>query len=118
MTRPDSSEDLVTVRLLGLPLSHHARAQQQAEAMRREFQLIVEQAHEHVGSVSSRLLELSRTLSPRYEGISEEQEQRIETALRAGEQQLDELVFHVPAQAGEAAAQLGAVLDEADDFCR
>jgi len=111
-------EHFVTVRLLGLPLHVHARAQQQSDAMRREFQLIVEQDREHAGTVPVRLLQLSTLLSARYEGFSEEQEERIEGGIEAGEQQLDELVFTLPAHAGQAARELGAVLDEADEFCR
>jgi hypothetical protein len=110
--------ELVTVRLLGLPLRVHARAQQQAESMQREFQLIVEQAREDAGSVPGRLLELSTVLSARYEGFSEEQEERIEAATAANELQLPELVFQLPAHAGEAAQQLAKILDEADEFCR
>jgi len=89
-------EQFVTVRLLGLPLHVHARAQQQSDAMRREFQLIVEQEREQAGTVPVRLLELSTLLSARYEGFSEEQEERIEAGIEAGEQQLDELVFTLP----------------------
>jgi len=111
-------EQFVTVRLLGLPLRVHARAEQQSDAMRREFQLIVEQEREQAGTVPVRLLELSTLLSARYEGFSEEQEERIEAGIEAGEQQLDELVFTLPAHAGQAALELGAVLDEADEFCR
>jgi hypothetical protein len=87
MSGGDTAE-LVTVRLLGLPLRVHARAQQQAESMQREFQLIVEQAREDAGSVPGRLLELSTVLSARYEGFSEEQEERIEAATAANELQL------------------------------
>lgn len=113
-----SEQALVTVRILGLPLQLHARAQQQAEGMRREFTYIVEQAREHADAVPSRLLHLSALLSQRYDGFTSAQEEQIDDGVEAGDLQLDELVFELPAHAGEAAAELGRVLDEADEFCR
>ncbi len=67
------TKELVTVRLVGFPLAVHLRAVQQSDAMRREFQLIVELASEHAGSVPARLLSLSTVLANRYEGFSEQQ---------------------------------------------
>jgi len=86
--------------------------------MTREFQLILEQSHQHEGSVPNRLLQLSTTLSSRYAGFSDAQERRIEQGLAAGETQIDELTFLVPADVGDAARQLGDILDEADAYCR
>lgn len=118
MSPGDTEEHLVTVELLGLPLNIHVRAQQQSADMQREFQLIVEQARVHASSVPSRLLELSTQLSARYESFSDDQEQRIEAATDAGQLQLDRLTFKLPAHAGEAAQQVSAILDEADEYCR
>ncbi len=116
MTAAD--DGLVTVRLFGLPLRVHARAQQHTDEMTREFQLIVEQDHQQSGSVPRRLLQLSTMLSSRYAGFSDAQERRIHEGLAAGESQIDELTFLVPADVGDAARQLGDILDEADEFCR
>ncbi|MDQ1709126.1 MAG: hypothetical protein QOG49_511 [Frankiaceae bacterium] len=118
MTAAGAADRVVTVRLLALPLALHDRAQQHAEAMQREFRLILEQARAEEGSVPHRLLDLSRVLSERYEGLSDEQEAQIAAALAAGEPALDELVFQLPAHVAGAAEQLGAILDEADEFCR
>ena len=108
----------MTVRLMGLPLKVHARAQQHNSEMTREFQLIVEQDHQGGGSVPARLLQISTLLSARYAGFTEEQEARIEAGIAAGEAQLDEVAFLVPADVGDAARQLGDILDEAEEFCR
>lgn len=114
-----ADDELVTVQLLAFPLQVHARAQQHSEGMRREFALIAEHAaREHSGAVPYRLLELSTQLSQRYEGFTAAQEELIEDGVAAGLPQLDELTFTLPAHAGLAAAELGRVLDEADDFCR
>ncbi len=116
--RSVTDDELVTVHLLGFPLQVHGRAQQQSLEMRREFQLVLGQEDVHPGSVPARLLEVSNALSSRYSGFTEEQERQIEDGIASGAGRLDELVFRVPASAGEAAQHLGAVLDEADDWCR
>ena len=113
-----SDDELVTVRVQGFPLQVHARAQQQSAEMRREFQLILGQEAVHPGSVPARLLEISDALSGRYSGFTEEQERQIEEGIASGAELLDELVFVVPSHVGEAAGQLGAILDEADEWCR
>lgn len=113
-----SDEELISVHVLGFPLQVHARAQQQSAEMRREFQLVLGQETVNPGSVPARLLEVSTALSGRYSGFTEEQERQIEEGIASGQERLDELVFHVPPHVGEAAAQLAAVLDEADEWCR
>ncbi len=115
---PSSDDDIVAVRLINFPLLVHERARQHSEAMRREFQLIFGQASSDPMSVPSRLLDLSRALSSRYEGITEEQELRMEQGLAAGLTTLDKFVIQAPVHAAEGARQLGEVLDEADEFCR
>jgi hypothetical protein len=117
MSTPADGE-LVTVHVLGFPLQVHARAQQQAQEMRREFQLVLGQEQLHPGSVPARLLDLSAVLSARYAGFTQQQESEIEDGISAGREVLDELVFRVPPDVGAAAEQLRAVLDEADEFCR
>ncbi len=116
--RSSTDDELVTVHVLGFPLQVHARAQQQSAEMNREFQLVLGQESVHPGSVPARLLELSNALMDRYSGFTEEQDRRIEEGVASGAELLDELVFRVPLSAGEAAQQLAAVLDEADEWCR
>lgn len=112
------SDDLVMVRILGLPLQVHARAQEQAAEMRREFQLVLGQEDVHPGSVPARLLDVSAVLSSRYAAFTDEQERLIEQGIAAGQEQLDELVFRVPVSVVEAVAELHAILEEADQWCR
>lgn len=113
-----SDDELVTVHVQGFPLQVHGRAQQQSAEMRREFQLILGQEAVHPGSVPARLLDISNALSGRYSGFTEEQERQIEEGIESGAERLDDLVFRVPADVREAVEQLGAVLDEADEWCR
>ena len=59
----------------------------------------------------------SPRLNSRYSMFTAEQEQQLSAALAAGDSTID-LVYRVPASVGPAAADLGAILDEADDYCR
>ena len=113
-----SDDGLITVHVLGFPLQVHARAQQQSAEMCREFQLVLGQEAVHPGSVPARLLAISKALSGRYSGFTEEQERQIEEGIASGAERLDDLVFRVPDDVSEAVEQLGAVLDEADEWCR
>ena len=117
MTTPPQ-DGLVAVRVLRFPLQVHARAQRQAQEMRREFQLVLGQERLQPGSVPDRLLSLSSVLAERYAGFTEQQEREIEDGISTGREVLDELVFRVPPQMAEAGEQLRAVLDEADELCR
>jgi hypothetical protein len=110
--------ELATVLIIGLPLDLHARAAEHGEELRREFTLIAAQLqHEGSASVPRRLVELIDTLRGRYAGFSTDQEDALEAAIAAGRSSID-LTFRVPADVGEAAVALGAMLDDADEYCR
>ena len=117
MTTPPQ-DGLVAVRVLRFPLQVHARAQRQAQEMRREFQLVLGQERLQPGSVPDRLLGLSAVLAERYAGFTEQQEREIEDGISAGREVLDELVFRVPPHMAQVGEQLRDVLDEADELCR
>jgi hypothetical protein len=117
--RPEGEESLVTVQLLGIPMDLHARATEHGEELQREFTLIA-QGRERSDSrteMPRRLLSLIATLQGNYSAFTTEQEDRLDAAIRSGQPTLD-LTFHVPAGISDAAIALGALLDEADDYCR
>lgn len=118
MTAPAES-DLVEVRLLQIPVRLWARSQEQHDALMREFALmsVPTEPGEKERHVPSRLLELIDTLNADFEGVSTEQEQALEAAAAAGVESLD-LVYRIPAAAAPASKALGAMLDEADEYCR
>ena len=66
--------------------------------------------------VPARLLALVDALGRRYEPQQEHERAR-EQALARGERERD-FTITVPASAADASEVLGAMLDEADDFCR
>jgi hypothetical protein len=117
--RPESVESLVTVRLLGIPMDLHARATEHGEDLQREFTLITQgrERSDNRSEMPRRLLALIATLQGNYSAFTTEQEDLLEAAIRSGQSTLD-LTFHVPASVSEAAVALGALLDEADDYCR
>jgi hypothetical protein len=138
VTGPGAGEPaaaLATIELLGLPVQVHARAAEHGQELQRELTLVhhqLEQEHDRAAelldgafgtgagsraSVPRRLVELTEALQGRYAGYTTEQEQLLDEALEAGLQSID-LVYRVPVDVGDASAALGAMLDEADAYCR
>jgi hypothetical protein len=90
------------------------RSAEHNDELLREFALIREEGPDHV---PARLLALTGELNARFGAFSEGPRKAMEDALARGDTELD-LQYQVPAEAGAAARQLGALLEEADDFCR
>lgn len=110
--------DLVEVHLLGLPVEIHRAASEHSDELQREFALLrVQQSDAETSDVPARLLALIDDLGERFAGFTESTEADLEDAMDRGDESID-LVFRVPPAAKEAAEALGALLDEADDFCR
>lgn len=112
-------DDLVTVRLLALPVSLQARAQEHADELTRELTLIGErmrQRGDHAG-LPARLVSLVEQLTAEYSMFTGEQEQQVADAVASGAATID-LTYQVPASVAVAARALSDILDEADDYCR
>lgn len=109
----------VEVQLLGMPVKVWARSQEQHDALMREFTLMTLQAHEGDGErqVPSRLIELIGRLNQQYAGTSTAQEDQLYEALDRGVEAID-LTYVVPEGVDAASRELGAMLDEADEYCR
>jgi hypothetical protein len=110
-------EPLISVEIIGLPLDLRERAIEHAEELRREFTLIAGQLERGEGSVPHRLVELIKVLRGRYTSFTAEQEDALDAAVAAGRSSID-LTFRVPRPAAEAASAIGALMDEADEYCR
>jgi hypothetical protein len=116
---PSAPGELHEVHLIGVPVAVWAKTQEHIDELIREFTLLaasLRQAGAHQ-EVPVRLTELVAVLSARYSGLTAEQEARLNDAAARGVAEID-LVFRVPAQVAEAGAHLGALLDEADEYCR
>lgn len=111
------------VRLLRLPISLHARAQQHSAELMREMYLIAQQLHGEAETMSSvmqlpaRLVELVELLGNEYNHLTFEQDRQLDGAVAVQLEEID-LVYRVPVSAAVAAERLGEMLDAADEFCR
>ena len=111
----DSDSSWVQVRLLGLPVEIHRRSGEHQEALRRELAFI---EHAHAADAApARLTALGDELSGRYGALTETQTKQLLEATEAGRTTID-LEFELPPDIVDAMLQLGALLEELDDFCR
>ena len=107
---------LQTIVIRQVPLQLFDDARQHSEALLREFAFIAESGRGEV-HVPRRLLELVAALNARYATLNAAAEELIETALHRGDETLD-FELQVPEDARQASIELGAMLDEADAYCR
>ena len=114
---PSREPELVTVQLLGVPLELLERARQHHESLEREFRLLTLSRPEDRAHVTSRLLDLVREVSEPAAAFGAAQADAVDAAYTQGETTID-LAVPVPAAAADACRRLGALLDEADEFCR
>jgi hypothetical protein len=114
-----SSEELITVQVIGLPTHLQAEAQQHNDELTRELMLVAEQLRQSgsSGELPVRFVELVASLSGRYAMFTAEQEAQLNAAIAAGRPTID-LTYTVPVSAAAAAGALNGILDEADDYCR
>jgi hypothetical protein len=113
---PSGGGPVVTVRLRDAPVRIWRRSSEHHDELMREMALLA-LAPEPAHDLPRRLVELVEVLGTTYAGASARPEQEREAALAAGLDRID-LAFEVPASAGEAAQALGAILREAEEFCR
>jgi hypothetical protein len=120
VTDAPANDPLIRVRLVELPIDVQVQAQQHADELTRELVLVGEQMHQRGAAPNElpvRFVELVTALSHRYSMFTAEQEQQLADAITSGAPSVD-LDYTVPASAAAAAATLGDILDEADDYCR
>lgn len=112
--------ELVEVHLLQLPVPLAAKAIQHFEELTREFALIAggSASSDPAHQVPARLMELIDALVQRYGGLNTEAEERLAAAIDRGDVVIEDHVLDVPPEADEATRALGAMVDEADDYCR
>ena len=122
MSEPDETphgdrDELVAVRILGLPLDLLGRARQHQDSLEREFRLITLARPEERTHVTARLLNVIEELTERFGATGREWREQIEAAQARADRTID-LVAWVPPAAAGASRRLAALLAEADDFCR
>lgn len=109
--------ELLTVRVLGIPLTVWARAEEHIDGLLREFTLIL--ASEAQGGethVPRRLLELIDELEGDYAALTSEQRSQLVAAAEHGRDTID-LEYRVPPDVADACRRLEQALDAADRYC-
>jgi hypothetical protein len=117
---PEDDRDLVTVRLLGVPVRLWCRATEQHDELLREFSLLsfgIEEGATKPDELPARLATLVSELRTRYGGSRERDDVTRQAALARGDASVD-LTYEVPATVGEAGQALAALLEEVDGYCR
>ena len=109
------TDDLVVVELLNVPLAVLTRAAEHNHTLQRELALVHEA--DESGVAPARLLWLSQHLDRKYANFNSAPRQTLQKAIEGDETHVD-VRYEVPAHAAVAAAELGAALDEVDDYCR
>ena len=111
-----ASPELVEVRLLRLPVEVQRRASEHIDGLQREFDLIRRRDTSR-DDVPNRLLALIGELDAAFGGLNPQADEDLQRALDERQAEID-LVYRLPREAAAAAARLGELLDEADDYCR
>ena len=114
---PPSAAPLVEVHLLGVPLHVMRASREHHDGLMREFRILAlsGQAEEH--DLPRRLVELVQILGQQYGTRRDRRDAELEAAIAAGRQVMDHVEV-VPAAASEAVVRLGALMEEADSYCR
>jgi hypothetical protein len=109
--------DLVTVRLLGVPVRVLVAAREQHDGLLRELRLLALTDAAATRTLPPRLTELTRSLGVRFGAAGTRPDDDVERALAAGLETVD-LTYRVPPAAAEGARELDALMTEADELCR
>ncbi len=119
MSAEQADDPLVTIEIRQMSVALLSAGQQHSDELTREMMLVAEQLHQQGGSgaLPQRFVELVSTVTSRYSMFTAAQEQQMNAAIEAGETSLD-LVYSVPRSAAAAAASLGEIFDEVDEYCR
>jgi hypothetical protein len=108
--------ELYDIHLIGIPLEIHRQAREHQDALQREFALIASQADSSPDIVPSRLLDLVRNLSSRFQSLTTEQDAELRNALESGGESVD-LHYQLPEETSAACIELAGLLREADEYC-
>lgn len=117
MTSVGASDELFVVRILGMPLSVWAVAEEHADGLLREFALIAaSEAKGRETHLPRQLLELVDELEADYAALTSDQRSQLVDAVERGADTID-LEYRVPAAVTEACVRLQQALDSSDRYC-
>jgi hypothetical protein len=104
------------VHLLELPVPLFARAQEQLDALLREFTMI-SLGNPEQDDVPQRLLALLASFAARFPQMGGPAEESLQRAVADGVEVLPDLVYASEPEGAAACVSLLRLLDEADDYC-
>lgn len=108
--------DLVTIRLIGVPLDIQVRSSEHQDGLRREFRMLVEEGRADSASVPGRLIALAAEFDRRFQAFAAAGLAEMEAAIARGDSTVD-LILEVPRAVGPAAREFGRLFEEADEYC-
>lgn len=111
-----TDKDLVTVRLLEVPVALRFKSLEHGEGLVREMTLLKMTAD--TSDVPARLVALADEVMREYGPFTAAQAAVLEEAHQKGVAVLPELVYRVPPAAVDMVRRLRDMLAEADEFCR
>jgi len=115
------ADGLATVRIVNVPMAVYILASEHGDELMRELALIAARSHSGGGpdasAVPVRLTGLVEELRARFSGFTLGPTSALGEAAGRGDATID-VVYTLPREAGQAASDLGVLLDEADEFCR
>jgi len=114
---PDLSDAVYEVRLLNVPVRLLVAGREHHDDVMREFAMLALGDGMDAERAPKRLLELVDVLGRRYAAAAARPDAEVDAAIMRGETSID-LTYHVPAHVADAANELAALMDEADEFCR
>lgn len=105
-----------TVRLVGVPVRVLEATRRHHDELMHEFSLLAVQEN-HADDVPKRMLELIDTLGRQYAATSDQSDAQVNAAIERGDVTVD-VIYEVAEHVVDAANRLGALMDEADEFCK
>lgn len=111
-------DDLVTIRLVELPVAVHAKSSEHSDELMREFTYIRAQSSDpDAATVPAKLLDLVDEVTDRFAGFTAGSQAELDDAVATGKESID-LEYRVPPDVADACIRLGELLDAADQYCR
>jgi len=119
-THESDQTELLTVRLIGMPIALFLRAREHHDELIREFTLMAIRSNGTSANgveLPLRLRELIEILGRRFGASTSRADMERDAAIERGDATVD-LTYQVPASLGDDLKMLTQLMDDADEFCR
>lgn len=110
-------DDLVEVRLVGVPIPLRERSTQHSDELLREMTLIAQEAETGDTALPTRLVQLAADVGATYSEFTVHADAQMDAAAEAGIDVID-VVYNVPPTVAGFCEHILSVIEEADAYCR